>query len=243
MFTPPARRIISLVPSQTELLFDLGLQAEIMGITKFCLHPAQACRLTTKIGGTKTLDFAAIQALNPDLIIGNKEENSKADIEYLAQHFPVWMSDIITIEDALSMMSQVGALVDRATTAQRLVEKITTGFAQLPLPTSPIPVAYFIWRAPYMVAAADTYIDHLLSRFGYVNVFGDRKRYPELSLAELAAAQPQQILLSSEPYPFKTKHLLEFQEACPNAEVKLVDGTLYSWHGSRLLKSLEELRV
>jgi ABC-type Fe3+-hydroxamate transport system substrate-binding protein len=123
-----------------------------------------------------------------------------------------------------------------------MAQQIEQGFAQLSIPSKPIRTAYFIWQDPYMVAAGDTFIDDMLTRFGGLNVFGDKKRYPIINLADLQAAQPEQILLSSEPYPFKTKHIAAFQEACPQAEVRLVDGTLYSWYGSRLLKSLSEIR-
>ncbi len=241
-FTHPAQRIVSLVPSQTELLFDLGLREEIVGITKFCIFPKDQCRQKTKIGGTKQVNFAAIRALEPDLIIGNKEENAQADIEKLALEYPVWMSDIFTLEDALAMITQIGGLVGRNETAQIMAQQIEQGFAQLSIPAKPIRTAYFIWQDPYMVAAGDTFIDEMLARFGGLNVFADKKRYPIISMADLQAAQPEQILLSSEPYPFKAKHIAAFQQACPQAEVRLVDGTLYSWYGSRLLKSLSEIR-
>ena len=109
----PLRRIISLVPSQTELLYDLGLEEEVVGITKFCVHPPEWFQSKARVGGTKTIHFEKIKALQPDLIIGNKEENEREQIEALAECFPVWMSDIATLEDALDMMLRVGALVDR----------------------------------------------------------------------------------------------------------------------------------
>ena len=234
----PPRRIVSIVPSQTELLADLGLEQEVVGITKFCIHPAEWFQSKKRVGGTKTLDIHKIAALKPDLIIGNKEENEQSQIEALVQQFPVWMSDIYTLEDAFQMMQQLGELTGKSTVADALVLKIRDEFAQLPASGQKRPkTAYFIWRKPFMVAGGDTFIHQMLQKAGFDNVFGSLSRYPEISLEQLVAAQPERILLSSEPYPFVEKHLAELQEICPNAQIQLVDGELFSWYGSRLLKS------
>jgi len=233
----PPHRIVSLVPSQTELLFDLGLGERVVGVTKFCLHPAEARQSATVIGGTKNFDFENIAALRPDLILGNKEENYQEGIEQLAAAYPVWLSDIATLPDALAMIRQVGLLTGTATRANVLATEIEAAFAALSVAQPPLPTAYFIWRKPYMVAAAHTFIDDMLHRAGFLNVFADQQRYPEITAAQLAAAQPQQILLSSEPYPFREKHLEEFRTLCPEATVRLVDGELFSWYGSRLRHS------
>ncbi|WP_261990311.1 ABC transporter substrate-binding protein [Hymenobacter sp. BT188] len=233
----PPHRIVSLVPSQTELLFDLGLGKRVVGVTKFCIHPAEARQQTTVIGGTKNFDFEKIAALKPDLIIGNKEENYQEGIEQLAAHYPVWLSDISDLADALRMIRQVGVLVGAKVKADQLAANIELAFAQLSPPQEPIPVAYFIWRKPYMVAAAGTFIDDMLARAGFANVFAPQQRYPEISTEQLAAAAPRVILLSSEPYPFADKHIAEFQAICPPAQIQIVDGELFSWYGSRLQHS------
>jgi ABC-type Fe3+-hydroxamate transport system substrate-binding protein len=234
----PPCRIVSLVPSQTELLATLELDEAVVGITKFCIHPAAWFQQKKRVGGTKTLDFKKIAALNPDLIIGNKEENDQAQIETLAQHFPVWMSDIYTLEDALDMMRQVGALTGKSSAAEALATEIGNRFAQLQAPEHPpLKATYLIWRKPYMVAGSGTFIDDLLKRAGFENAFASLARYPELSVPQLADVQPAVILLSSEPYPFKEKHLVELQEICPKAKIQLVDGELFSWYGSRLLQA------
>ncbi len=238
----PPRRIVSLVPSQTELLADLGLENEVVGITKFCVHPEKWFREKTRVGGTKTLNFEKIKSLHPDLIIGNKEENERAQIEELAAHFPVWMSDVVTLEDAYDMIGKVGALVGKSTESQHLIEKIRTQFALYPPPSTLCPVAYFIWRKPFMVAGKDTFIDEMLRVAGFQNVFSHKNRYPEISLDELAVAQPGVILLSSEPYPFSEKHFEPFREVCPHARIQLVDGEMFSWYGSRLVHSTAYFR-
>ncbi|WP_246008850.1 helical backbone metal receptor [Hymenobacter metallilatus] len=238
----PAQRIVSLVPSQTELLFALGLGARVVGVTKFCIHPANARQLATVIGGTKNFDFEKIDALQPDLLIGNKEENYQAGIEQLAARYPVWMSDISTLADSLDMIRRVGLICGRKVAAEVLAAEIAASFATLPPVAAPITAAYFIWRQPYMVAAGGTFIDDMLTRAGFRNVFSAQTRYPEITPEQLRQAAPSQILLSSEPYPFKEKHLAEFREICPAAEIRIVDGELFSWYGSRLRHSAAYFR-
>jgi ABC-type Fe3+-hydroxamate transport system substrate-binding protein len=230
----PPQRIVSLVPSQTELLHYLGLEERVVGITRFCEHPAAWYRNKPRVGGTKQVNLDRIKALQPDLIIGNKEENDREQIELLAQIYPVWLSDIKTLSDALDMIQQVGQLTDTDEQAGYLVGKIRAAFAEY-RPQGTIRTAYFIWRKPWMVAAADTFIHEMMREAGMHNVFSHKQRYPEISLDELIALEPARVLLSSEPYPFKEKHIKEIQSACPKAQIKLVDGALFSWYGSRLL--------
>lgn len=236
--TVPERpqRIISLVPSQTELLYDLGLGDRVVGITKFCVHPQEWFHSKPRIGGTKKVDLNKVRALRPDLIIGNKEENARAEIEALEREFPVWMSDVRTLPDALDMIRRMGDLTATTGTATAIADDIRNGFAGLqPLP-APLSVAYLIWRAPWMAAGADTFIHDLLLRCGFTNALQARaERYPELTPAQLAAADPDLILLSSEPYPFKEQHIVELGLICPGTPVRLVDGERFSWYGSRLL--------
>ena len=236
----PPRRIVSLVPSQTELLFDLGLSEQVVGVTKFCIHSAGARSKATIIGGTKNFDFDKIAALQPDLIIGNKEENYQAGIEELAAKYPVWLSDIGNLPEALEMIRRVGFIAGAKKKADALAAEIAASFAVLETTAAaeaPVSVAYFIWRKPYMVAATGTFIDDMLRRTGFSNAFADRSRYPEVTAEALAAAAPQRILLSSEPYPFGDKHVAEFRQICPAAKIEIVDGELFSWYGSRLRKS------
>jgi len=244
-FHYPPLRIVSLVPSQTELLFDLGLRQQLEGVTKFCVHPPDA-RHRRVIGGTKNFNFTEIRAAQPDLVIGNKEENYQEGIAELEKHYPVWMSDVADLPDALDMIRRIGAITGTQQLAEQLTASIDASFTALPtLGHAPSTAAYFIWRKPYMVAAGGTFIDDMLRRAGFANVFGGLGRYPEVSLEQLQAAAPAHIFLSSEPYPFAAKHLAEFQAICPSARVRVVDGELFSWYGSRLLQSapyLQQLR-
>ena len=231
------QRIISLVPSQTELLFDLGLGDRVVGVTKFCIHPKEHVKQKVKVGGTKNFKFDVIDQLQPDLIIGNKEENYQDGIEQLQQKYNVWMSDIYTLEDALQMLRQVGQITGTEAKAAELEKSIKLGFEQLqPLEPS-IKTSYFIWRKPYMAVGNKNIIDHMLQRCGLENVFGHLPRYPEVTAQQLQDTNPQLILLSSEPYPFKEKHIQEFQKICPKASIKVVDGEMFSWYGSRLLQA------
>ncbi|MCB0770489.1 MAG: ABC transporter substrate-binding protein [Flavobacteriales bacterium] len=234
------QRIISLVPSQTELLHDLGLGERVVGITKFCVHPEAWFRTKTRVGGTKKVDLEKVRGLKPDLIIGNKEENDKSDIETLAMEYPVWISDVRDLPSALDMIRRVGELTGTSPKAEPLAQAIGSAFASLGNLEPGCSVAYLIWRGPYMVAGGDTFVNDLLNRCGLTNVFADRiDRYPEITARELAAADPELILLSSEPYPFAEKHFSEFNMICPGTPVRIVDGELFSWYGSRLLRSAE----
>lgn len=245
------RRIISLVPSQTELLYSLGLDNEVVGITKFCVHPSAWFRHKTLIGGTKNIHPERIALLKPDLIIANKEENDQRQVEDLAARYPVWVSDIHTLTGALAMIRAIGTITGRDQQAHSLATDIESRFAALsPTPVNAIPLlhtpanaisgprtAYFIWRNPWMAAGGDTFIHDMLLRCGFTNVFAAETRYPVVDLETLARSNCETILLSSEPYPFKEKHIREIQEILPETTIRLVDGEPFSWYGSRLLEA------
>jgi ABC-type Fe3+-hydroxamate transport system substrate-binding protein len=254
------QRIVSLVPSQTELLHSLGLQAEVAGITKFCVHPQEWFRSKTRIGGTKNIRFDAIHDLQPDLILANKEENEKEQIEELALHYPVWVSNIHTLDDALAMIRSIGTITGKDQEGDDLAREIARRFTTLAdriqpgstqtqnlfassgntAPESPGTAprtAYFIWRNPWMVAGGDTFIEDMLQRAGFKNVFCDKFRYPAIELESLSRSGCELILLSSEPYPFKEQHIKELRTLFPSASIQLVDGELFSWYGSRLLEA------
>ncbi|MFZ5971310.1 MAG: ABC transporter substrate-binding protein [Bacteroidota bacterium] len=232
----PVKRIVSLVPSQTELLFDLGLASRIAGVTRFCVHPREARGTKANVGGTKKFDFTQIDRLQPDLIIGNKEENYSEGIETLRQRYPVWMSDIYSLEDATAMMEQIGLLTGTLDTAQQLIAGINRAFAHL-APSPPATVLYLIWREPWMAAAKNTFIDAMLTRLGLLNVLAHEVRYPELSVEVMRALRPDWVFLSSEPYPFSQKHEPALRDLFPESKILLVDGEMFSWYGSRLLQA------
>lgn len=236
----PPKKIISLVPSQTELLFYLGLENEIVGLTKFCIHPGDKIVNKAKVGGTKNLKYDKIRSLNPDLIIANKEENDKEQIELLSKEYPVWVSDVANLEDALDMIQKIGSMVGKENEARSLCNSISTGFQEeldgfISRPN--ISTAYLIWKKPYMVAGRDTFLNEMLCKVGLKNVFDNQFRYPEINREDLKKKNPKVILLSSEPFPFKEKHIAEFHDICPLSVIKLVDGELFSWYGSRLLQA------
>ena len=241
-FNYPPKKIISLVPSQTELLFDLGLDEEVIGITKFCIHPDEKFKAKTKVGGTKKINLEKIRSLNPDLIIGNKEENSQAQIEELMDEYPVWMSDISVLEDALNMIEQVGILTGHPEKAKLMASTIKNRFDDLEsISPNNLKTAYLIWKDPYMCAAKNTFIDAILYRAGFDNSV-KLNRYPTMSLEQLEDLAPQVIFLSSEPYPFKDEHVQEMKTMFPESKVMIVDGELFSWYGSRLLHTPDYLR-
>lgn len=232
------KRIVSLVPSQTELLYDLGLDSEVVGQTLFCIHPEHQFAQKTRVGGTKKLNIQKIRELKPDLIIGNKEENEQSQIEELMQEFPVWMSDIKNLAEATQMIQMIGALVGKEQKANAMAHEINQQFASLVRTETPKNVLYLIWRNPWMAAASGTFIAHMLEKMGLRALPLGSNRYPELSFEQIRHSSADIVFLSSEPYPFQDKHIQELQEALPQAQILLVDGELFSWYGSRLLKSV-----
>jgi ABC-type Fe3+-hydroxamate transport system substrate-binding protein len=236
------KRIISVVPSQTELLFDLGLTNEVVGITKFCIHPNSWFKIKTRVGGTKTLNVEKIKQLNPDLIIANKEENTKEQIEELQQLFPVWTSDIRNLSDSIEMIKQVGLITNTKEKAEEVVATIEHDFDILSsIKKQPKSTLYFIWREPYMSVGENTFIHDVMKRAGFVNALDTKENYPVITFEQIKIINPQLILLSSEPYPFKEKHIEELKKCCTDAQVILVDGEMFSWYGSRLTKSVQYL--
>lgn len=235
-----AHRIVSLVPSQTELLYDLGLNDEVVGITKFCIHPDHWFRNKTRIGGTKDVKFDRVKALSPTLIIANKEENVKEQVEALAAIAPVYTSDISTLGDAYHMIHQIGKITHTSSKAEGIIEKIKTGFITLSQQLqqqTPKTCLYLIWKDPYMSVGRDTFIHDMMLRCKLENVMVHETRYPTINLEQIKQLAPEIILLSSEPYPFKEKHMAQLQAYLPQTSILLVDGEMYSWYGSRLQHS------
>lgn len=237
------KRIISLVPSQTELLVALGLEDYIVGVTKFCVHPIHVRKDKSIVGGTKNIHLDKIEELNPDIILCNKEENTKEIVEVLETKYPVHVSDISTMNEAMELMYQYGDIFNKQDTATHLVSKIheeQKDFLEFIKCKPQKKVAYFIWRKPWMVAGNGTFIDHLLQLNGFINIYGDKERYPEISEEELASLENiDLILLSSEPFPFSENHKQEIEKMIPDAKVVLVDGEYFSWYGSRLVSAFK----
>jgi ABC-type Fe3+-hydroxamate transport system substrate-binding protein len=214
------------------------LNDRVTGITKFCIHPNEWFQTKTRIGGTKKLHLDQIREMQPDLIIANKEENTQAEIEQLAQEFPVWISDIHNLDDACNMILSIGEICNRQSESSEIVQQITSEFNQLnPLIPSKRAI-YLIWNEPYMAINSDTFIHEMMLRCGFENCTANHSsRYPEISLDEVKSLQPEVILLSSEPFPFSAKHQAEIQAQFPSSQVILVDGEFFSWYGSRLVQA------
>lgn len=227
------QRIISLVPSQTELLADLGLDEKVIGITKFCIHPADWRLRKTIVGGTKNFHFDIIENLNPDLILGNKEENYKEGIDRLREKYPVWVSDIVSLEDALSMIKSVGAITQTQLEAEKCAWEIAHQFQSVKKYQGES-VLYLIWREPWMAVGKNTFIDSMLTTIGLNNVLENKVRYPVLTLDDIKYLAPRYVFLSSEPYPFKKNHAAEILRISPASKIIFVDGEMFSWYGSRL---------
>ena len=227
-----AQRIVSLVPSQTELLHYFDLHDRVVGITKFCIHPDEWYQTKERIGGTKNLNISKIQEIKPDLIIANKEENTKRQIEFLKKNYQVYISDINTAEDAYQMIRDVGILTAKEQKAVDLIDDIQESFDEMvKLKGS---VLYFIWKDPYMVCGTDNFIHSIINEIGLTNVITQR-RYIEISKEQIQKLKPDYIFLSSEPFPFNEEHKREL-ETISNAKVYIVDGEMFSWYGSRMLK-------
>jgi iron complex transport system substrate-binding protein len=237
------KRIISLVPSQTETLCDLGLEESIVGITKFCVHPYHLKSVKKVVGGTKKVNFDKIKALQPDIIICNKEENTLEIVEELSNICPVWVTNIITIADNIQMISDFGQLFNKRTEAQKWNDKIHyahSDFQNFIKDKSIKKVAYFIWANPYMVAGGDNFINSLLKMNQFQNIYEDKGRYPEVVIQKMRIqGDPDFVLLSSEPFPFKEEHAFEIGRFTHHATTIFVDGEMFSWYGTRILKAFD----
>ena len=230
------KRIISLVPSQTELLANLNLEKDVIGITKYCVHPNSWWISKQKVGGTKNLNLNKIYDLRPDLIIANKEENRKEDVELLMKKFPVWISDVKNLESAKDMIFKIGTITQKTLESKLIIENINKVFSSLNF-KNPIrkKIAYLIWDKPIMTINNDTFINDIIEKIGFVNIFKCKTdRYPQISIDELKESNPDILFLSSEPFPYKKKHLDKYRILLPETKIELVNGEYFSWYGSRL---------
>lgn len=238
--TAPAR-IVSLVPSITELLCELGLAGELVGRTGFCIHPWETVRVIPKVGGTKDVKLDRVRALEPTHVIVNVDENLRETAEALAEFVPhVVVTHPQGPRDNLDLYRQLGGIFGREAEAERLCAAFERTYAGVSARDYPRrQVLYLIWREPWMTVAPETYISRTLAAFNWhtqpVECAG---RYPEIELAELAG-RVDRVLLSSEPYHFKEDHFAEVAAALPGAEVSLIDGEMTSWYGSRAIAGLE----
>ncbi len=236
------QKIVSLVPSLTELLIDLGISDKLVGRTRFCIHPANEVAQSPIIGGTKNPNIEKIISLEPDYILANKEENRQEDIEELQKHCNVHLTDINTISDALSAITEIGKKLGVEEAAHQIIRDINLVLSQKPSFES-LKTAYFIWREPWMVAGSQTYIHDVMREWNLENLFDEQSRYPEVDLDASKKSEPDIILLSSEPYPFKEKHISEINRYFPSAKIELINGEWFSWYGSGMVQSFKALTL
>ena len=238
------KRIVSLVPSQTELLYDLGLEESIVGITKFCVRPFHFKSTKKIIGGTKKVHFEKIRLLQPDIIFANKEENTIEIVEELSKICPVWVTNIITLDDNLKMIEDFGILFNKRIEAQKWIDKISfvhKDFVDFAKDKEVQKVAYFIWANPYMVAGNNTFINEMMKLNNFRNIYENREeRYPEIIIQKMRIqGDPDLVLLSSEPFPFTDEHAFEIGRFTHHVKTVFVDGEMFSWYGSRIIKAFE----
>ncbi|TCI85558.1 ABC transporter substrate-binding protein [Tenacibaculum sp. M341] len=237
------KRIVSLVPSLTELLFDLGLEEQIVGLTKFCIHPYHLKQTKTIVGGTKKIKLDVIKDLKPDIILCNKEENTEEIVNSCNEISIVHVSNIFTLDDVFELIEQYGLIFSCRTEASKIYQKLKfkiNDFKNFVNSYDSKTVAYFIWRNPWMAAGNNTFINHLLELNKFDNIYKNKERYPEIQLKKIRLeGDPEIVFLSSEPYPFKEEHAFEVGRCTHHAKTVFVDGELFSWYGSRLLKSFD----
>jgi ABC-type Fe3+-hydroxamate transport system substrate-binding protein len=247
----PPRRIVSLIPSTTEILCALGLGDALVGVTVYCVEPRDVVRGKTRIGGEKDPDLARIRALEPDLVVANVEENRREDIDQLrAWSIPVWVTYPRTVVAGIRLIGELGEVTGAGTRAREMLRDLEPLYARVERATadrSPVAVFYPIWRGPYMTINGDTYIHDMLRVCGGRNIFADRpERYPTVTLDDVAARRPEVILLPDEPFRFRRAHLADFAAyaevpAVRDGRIHLVDGKPFSWHGPRIAEALRTL--
>lgn len=241
-YTYPPKRIISLVPGITDTLYALHLENEIVGRTRYCIYPKDAVHQATTIGGTKRVMLDKIIELQPDLIIAEKEENTKEIVETLEKQFPVYVAEVQNVPDVYRLITDLGKVTNRIPEANRLQSTIQNGFESLPS-SHGMKVAYVIWKNPYMVVGNDTYIHSLLDKMGFTNAFSDYEgRYPVVEEEDFQKAKLDYLFLASEPFPFKEEHKGEFSKFIPNVDKVIIDGEMF-WYGPRMIDAVEYFRT
>jgi ABC-type Fe3+-hydroxamate transport system substrate-binding protein len=223
-------------------LVDLGLEENIVGVTKFCVHPKNLRKDKVVVGGTKNVHLEKIKALQPNFILCNKEENTKEIVENCGKIATTHVSDICTIEDIIALTAYYGTLFSCEEKALALTNELQgkiKDFKRFVQEKPTLKVVYFIWKNPWMIAANNTFINHLLELTKLENCYKSESRYPEIALEDLKTKEIDAIFLSSEPFPFKEENSLDFKNHTGNTNIVLVDGEYFSWYGSRLLKAFD----
>jgi ABC-type Fe3+-hydroxamate transport system substrate-binding protein len=241
VFESTPLKIISCVPSITEYLIEIGLKHAMVGRTKFCIFPKEAVKRIPTIGGTKKLNIAKIKTLAPDLIITNKEENTKTDVEQLQRLCNVYVSDIKNPKEAFDMMASLAQIMEKTNEFEQMKLEYEKKLVKLCPLKNKHKCVYLIWQYPYMTIGGDTFINSMLELAGFTNIFENHKRYPVIENLEESLRDASHLLLSTEPYPFSENHVLQFKKNFPQIKVMLIDGSYMSWYGSRMIKAIDYL--
>ena len=241
-FNTTPKRIVSLVPCQTELLFDLGLENKIVGITKSCIHPYHLKHTKTIVGGADTIDFDSVKDLKPDAIVCSTETSGEI-IEQCVKIAPVHISNVTSIDDTLELINQYGKMFSCRTEASKITQKIEfnlNDFNSFIKNKEPKKVAYFIWRDPWKVAGSKTFTNHLLALNKFENIYANKYKYSEIEIKKMRLeGDPNLVFLPAEPYPFKEEHAFELGRFTHHATTVFVDGKFFSWYGSSLVKAFD----
>ena len=242
-------RIVSLVPSITELLIDLDLAAEVVGRTTFCIRPAAELARVQKVGGTKNVQLDALRALAPTHVVVNIDENRKEDVEAIGTFVPnVIVTHPLAPTDNLALYRLLGAIFHRHAQAERLCTAFETELDKTLALAESLPhrrVLYLIWRKPWMTVSRETYISRTLALVRWLTLPEQSEaRYPEVDVHGAMMREANLVLFSSEPFPFKAKHMDEFRSVadCSGKRLALIDGMMTSWYGSRAIEGLRDLR-
>ncbi len=242
-------KILSLVPSLTELMFDLGLENSLVGRTAFCVHPKNRIKSIPSIGGTKQVNWEKVEAAAPTHALVNIDETPKELAEALSGKgiIPI-VTHPIAPQDNLELFRFFGRLFDREDQAEKLCQSFDSAWEELKTIQADLPdrkVLYLIWKDPFMTVSQDTYISQMLNLINWHSLGHDEnRRYPEVPSTSDSIEKADLILFATEPFPFKDENLKEFSQEHPEikAELKIVDGEVFSWYGSRSIQSLRLLK-
>ncbi|MBN2472263.1 MAG: ABC transporter substrate-binding protein [Anaerolineae bacterium] len=246
----PPRRVISLVPSITESLFDLALGDRVVGVTEYCIHPAGQLAALPRVGGPKTPDIPHILALEPDVVMMNREENRLEDAEALhAAGVRVWATQPATVQEAINLLWDImevfdePAMVERVRWIERQMDWTLGATANLP----PVRVFVPIWYQPWMTISSTAYAHDVLRICGGINVFAAHadSAYPAITLEDIEASQPEIVLLPDEPFKFEPEHAQELSRldipAARHHRIYHCDGSYLTWHGTRVARAFSEI--
>ncbi len=228
-------KIVSLVPSLTELLYYLGLGEFVVGVTRYCIHPPEALFKSTVLAGTKNFSVKELLATGAHWVLTNREENPKDRVEKIIDHLPVVLTEINKPDDLIPLLHWLSKQYPQCKPIAQTLEQSIIGLPNELGGLGNGRVLYLIWNKPIMAVGGDTFISTMLNMAGYKNATGHLKRYPAIEPQQLISFKPDFLFLSSEPYPFKDEHIAYFKSLLPETQVLLVDGEPFSWYGNRVL--------